>query len=71
MSVLVLALLVAMASPGLAKCDPASDPDKSDIANARAAVAANCDCDPSRAVPVLPVLLAESVRDHDDVDVRS
>src|SRR5713101_5316838 len=27
-----------------AKCDPSTDPDKSDIANARAAVAANCDC---------------------------
>src|SRR5437899_13096173 len=27
-----------------AKCDPTTDPDKSDIANARAAVAANCDC---------------------------
>jgi hypothetical protein len=27
-----------------AKCDPTTDPDKTDIANARAAVAANCDC---------------------------
>jgi len=27
-----------------AKCDPTTDPDESDIANARAAVAANCDC---------------------------
>ena len=36
-------LLLAPAAAG-AKCDPTVDPDKSDIANARAAVAANCDC---------------------------
>src|SRR5713101_1806378 len=30
--------------PGYATCDPSTDPDKSDIANARAAVAANCPC---------------------------
>src|SRR5260370_14108371 len=39
----LLALLVS-AAPGYAKCDPTTDPDKSDIANARAAVAANCNC---------------------------
>src|SRR5690348_17067803 len=27
-----------------AACDPTADPDRSDIANARTAVAANCDC---------------------------
>src|SRR5262245_57643943 len=32
------------ANLGHATCDPSTDPDKSDIANARAAVAANCDC---------------------------
>jgi len=37
------AVLVA-ASPAHAKCDPTTDPDRSDIANARATVAANCDC---------------------------
>ena len=39
----LLALLVSV-PPGHAACDPSSDPDESDIANARAAVAANCDC---------------------------
>ncbi len=39
----LLAVLCA-AVPSYAKCDPTTDPDKSDIANARAAVAANCDC---------------------------
>ncbi len=39
----LLALLVIPAL-GRAACDPSTDPDKSDIANARAAVAANCDC---------------------------
>ena len=38
-----LAVLVCPV-PGYATCDPTADPDKSDIANARAAVAANCDC---------------------------
>jgi hypothetical protein len=33
-----------MAAPVIAACDPPSEPDRSDIANARAAVAANCDC---------------------------
>jgi hypothetical protein len=42
----VPALLVILigAVPGHAACDPTTDPDKSDIATARAAVAANCDC---------------------------
>src|SRR5437899_98633 len=47
LSRLVLAALGALlisAGPGQATCDPSTDPDKSDIANARAAVAANCDC---------------------------
>src|SRR6266436_4419571 len=39
----LLALLVR-AVPSYAKCDPTTDPDKTDIANARAAVAANCLC---------------------------
>ncbi len=39
----LLALLVS-AVPGYAACDPTTDPDKSDIANARAAVHANCLC---------------------------
>jgi hypothetical protein len=43
-ALLGLSLLVASAGPAIARCDPATDPDKSDIANARAAVAANCDC---------------------------
>ncbi len=37
----LLALLVSTVL-GHAACDPSTDPDKSDIANARAAVAANC-----------------------------
>src|SRR5215470_18083900 len=47
LSRLVLAALGALlisTGPGQAACDPSTDPDKSDIANARAAVAANCDC---------------------------
>ena len=39
----LLAVLVCAAS-GHATCDPTTDPDKCDIANARAAVAFNCDC---------------------------
>src|SRR5262245_4983156 len=39
----LLGVLVS-ASLGHANCDPTVDPDKSDIANARAAVAANCNC---------------------------
>src|SRR5262245_27465527 len=38
------ALLATAASPVHAKCDPTTEPNKIDIANARAAVAANCDC---------------------------
>jgi hypothetical protein len=40
------ALLVVLFSSGSSRatCDPSTDPDKTDIANARAAVAANCDC---------------------------
>src|SRR6266436_1268471 len=41
--VALLALLVR-AVPSYAKCDPTTDPDKSDIASARAEVAANCPC---------------------------
>jgi hypothetical protein len=42
----VAALLAPMLSalPGHAACDPTTDPDKTDIANARAAVVANCNC---------------------------
>jgi len=36
--------LVVSAVASHAGCDPNSEPDKSDIANARAAIAANCDC---------------------------
>ena len=36
--------LVTGARVALAKCDPSVDPDRADIANARAAVAADCDC---------------------------
>jgi hypothetical protein len=39
-----LSLLVAIPAPAFARCDPTTEPDKSDVANARAAVAANCDC---------------------------
>lgn len=39
-----LALLVATATSAFAECDPTTDPDRSDIGNARAVVAANCDC---------------------------
>jgi hypothetical protein len=43
---LLAALLVVFVSavPIYAKCDPTTDPDKTDIANARAAILANCDC---------------------------
>src|SRR5262245_33481224 len=33
--------------PSDATCDPSTEPDRSDIANARAAVVANCPCDPA------------------------
>jgi hypothetical protein len=38
------AFLIATATSVLADCDPTTEPDRSDIGNARAAVAANCDC---------------------------
>jgi hypothetical protein len=41
--VAALALLLG-SSASHAKCNPTAEPDKTDIANARAAVAANCDC---------------------------
>jgi hypothetical protein len=41
---LCLCLLLAAAPVAPATCDPTTDPDKTDIANARAAVAGNCDC---------------------------
>jgi hypothetical protein len=44
---LVLAALASVfisSVPARAACDPSTDPDKTDIANARAAVTANCDC---------------------------
>ena len=41
--ILVLGLLVKAVSAGAA-CDPSSEPDKTDVANARLAVATNCDC---------------------------
>ena len=41
---IALLALVTNAVPGRAACNPTTDPDKTDIANARAAVAANCDC---------------------------
>ena len=37
--------LVAAGRAGFAACDPTQDPDRSDIANARAFVADRCDCD--------------------------
>src|SRR5690348_9803371 len=37
-------VVVVGAALGRAACDPTTDPDKTDIANARSAVAANCDC---------------------------
>jgi hypothetical protein len=43
-SFVAVVLVLTTASLTLAKCDPTTDPDKTDIANARAAVAAQCDC---------------------------
>jgi len=40
----VTVFTLATAGPAFAKCDPSVEPDLSDVANARAAVAANCDC---------------------------
>ena len=42
--VAAFALVLVNPAPGRAACDPTTDPDKADIANARAAVAAKCDC---------------------------
>src|SRR5262245_63283613 len=39
-----LSVLVAWPAPAFARCDPTTEPDKSDVANARAAVADNCSC---------------------------
>jgi hypothetical protein len=41
---LALALFALSAAPVFARCDPAAEPDRADIANARDAVLANCDC---------------------------
>jgi hypothetical protein len=38
-------VLAAVSSSVLARCDPTVEPDLSDVANGRAAVAANCPCD--------------------------
>jgi hypothetical protein len=40
----VVGLFVLWVAAAHAKCDPTTDPDESDIANARAAIAANCSC---------------------------
>src|SRR5438132_4766054 len=39
-----LLAVLACAASSHATCDPTTDPDKTDIATARAAVAANCNC---------------------------
>ena len=41
---LCLCVVLTAACVARATCDPTTDPDKTDIASARAAVAANCDC---------------------------
>ena len=41
---LCLCVVLGSAPVALATCDPTTEPDKADVANARAAVAANCDC---------------------------
>jgi hypothetical protein len=41
---LALSTVLLVPALGYARCDPTTDPDKSDMANARAAVAANCNC---------------------------
>ena len=44
-SILLAAALLLLGPPiAHSRCDPTADPDKSDIATARAAVAAHCDC---------------------------
>src|SRR5262249_26319194 len=40
-----LLALVMSAEVGHAKCDPATEPDRSDVANARAAIAPDCNCE--------------------------
>jgi hypothetical protein len=40
----VLVALLTTARVGLATCNPAVEPDRTDVANARAAVAASCNC---------------------------
>ena len=42
--VFAVVALMTSARVGLAKCDPSVEPDRADIATARAAVAAACDC---------------------------
>ena len=42
--ILGLVFVLATSRQALAKCDPTTEPDATDVANARAAVAANCDC---------------------------
>ncbi len=41
---LTASFLLMSVHVGFAKCDPSTDPDKTDVANARAAVDANCNC---------------------------
>jgi len=43
-SMLIWLSVLALPAPAFARCDPTTEPDRSDVANARAAVAANCDC---------------------------
>src|SRR5689334_18109278 len=44
-SVLGCVVVAFAAGRAFARCEPTADPDRSDIAAARAAVAANCDCE--------------------------
>src|SRR5262245_23676025 len=43
-SSLAVLMVFLRAGAAVASCDPGTDPDRSDIANARAAVAEHCDC---------------------------
>jgi hypothetical protein len=43
-TVLPLLMVLLRASGAAASCDPSTDPDRADIANAGAAVAAACNC---------------------------
>jgi hypothetical protein len=45
-TVLPLLMVLLRASGAAASCDPSTDPDRADIANAGAAVAASCNCPP-------------------------